>query len=556
MDTFYPLQIGICFFKWSRKRQSWTCKPFNFYLRPYTHKYLQSQITFNSSTISFLHENHFDFNKSLSSGIYTLRYSDEREILRLIREESEQQEYKDDNEYRFIQEFLSTVNDWVLKTKEESLRTIQEDEDKQQEDCDELFSPHASHQPHVEVEGVDYIFTPPCSFHTRKLIQQEIESQYPKLFVCERPEDNAGVKSKYHRWRIYRHQYTRDPASIPQKTSLVKMPSASLHSNYQQGTALEKDPGMRRVLELMIASKKPLVGFECLLDITFTFGSMYDYLQEQLADFIPFLHERIPTLVDLKVILKEPAMKAIFTEISSLVNAFHIVSTEKTFENPPIGMYNDSATVLPHDASNDAYMTGYVYIKLATFYGLSFQDIRNTMRRVEQGCGGEVLYEPSYSTHLPSNYDEVPVQPDVFTASYNHINLHQFNDSIPLYIEEYKQVSEKFDRRSVLLLSNIPNYYNRDLMRKLFAANGIQYAKNILFEWLSPQYALATFPSINMARETYSLWKTCRTNPDVVSPTKNFTFDQLEMNDYSVYEKMCNVPSNIIESHKSAFKMD
>ena len=144
------------------------------------------------------------------------------------------------------------------------------------------------------------------------------------------------MKSKYHRWRIYRHQYPRDPASIPQKTSLVKMPSASLHSNYQQGTALEKDPGMRRVLELMIASKKPLVGFECLLDITFTFGSMYDYLQEQLADFIPFLHERIPTLVDLKVfsydcllcdqvILKEPAMKAIFTEISSLVNAFHIV---------------------------------------------------------------------------------------------------------------------------------------------------------------------------------------------------------------------------------------
>ena len=41
----------------------------------------------------------------------------------------------------------------------------------------------------------------------------------------------------------------------------------------------------------------------------------------------------------------------------------------------------------------------------------------------------------------------------------------------------------------------------------------------------------------------------------LVSPTKNFTFDQLEMNDYSVYEKMCNVPSNIIESHKSAFKM-
>lgn len=79
------------------------------------------------------------------------------------------------------------------------------------------------------------------------------------------------------------------------------------------------------------------------------------------------------------------------------------------------------------------------------------------MRRLEQGCGGEVLYEPSYSTHLPSNYDEVPVQPDVFTASYNHINLHQFNDSIPLYIEEYKQVSEKFDRRSVLLLSNVPN---------------------------------------------------------------------------------------------------
>ena len=71
----------------------------------------------------------------MSSGIYTLRYSDEREIFRLIREESEQQEYKDDNEYRFIQEFLSTVNDWVLKTKEESLRTIQEDEDKQQEDC-------------------------------------------------------------------------------------------------------------------------------------------------------------------------------------------------------------------------------------------------------------------------------------------------------------------------------------------------------------------------------------------------------------------------------------
>ena len=61
VQKFMPLQIGICAFKYSNLTQTLTCQPFNFYILPHskTDKLLTAQL----SSLQFLAENKFDFNK-------------------------------------------------------------------------------------------------------------------------------------------------------------------------------------------------------------------------------------------------------------------------------------------------------------------------------------------------------------------------------------------------------------------------------------------------------------------------------------------------------------
>ncbi|KAK8793431.1 hypothetical protein WA158_004790 [Blastocystis sp. Blastoise] len=551
IDMYSPLQVGLCFFKWSNKRQSYTVRPYNFYLRPYTHKYLPSTVTFGSSTISFLQANHFDFNYCFANGIYTLRYTDEKYILNKIREqEGGYQEYTDDTEYQFVQTYLQTVEKWILKTKDDyqkfGLKKIIETINEDKEDDDSF--PITPATPHEEKEGIDYIYTPPCSLHARLLIKQEVEKKWNKLFVSEREEDVVGVRPKNQRWRIYRHQISRDIAYIPPRSDLARGLSVPLHTNLQQGTELEKEPGMRRVIELIIASKKPLVGFECLLDIMFLIGDIYDYLSEDVGTFVDYIHQRIHTLVDMKVILKDPEIQNIFTLFPSLSSCYSVVNSSLDFQCPSINMYSDDNTVKPHDASNDAYMTGYFFIKMAYYYGLSFQDIRALSLPLIPSESSEIVSLISPIT--PSNYNGR--DPTPFLSSFNKINLHKYPYSLPLLPEQFSSLSTSIYRMNVLLISNVPSSFKRDALRQLFDIPEMKSYQHVIYEWLDENHVLATYDSFDDAKHVMEIWKQKRiknhscTN---LSP-HDFSIGNLAIDFYYAYEQLCGVPKETIDHHK------
>jgi poly(A)-specific ribonuclease len=68
---FVPLQFGLCPFTWDSELQQWTAKPFNIYLFPLTSRVFGHDRSFSlqASTVEFLLENGFDFNKCFEQGV-------------------------------------------------------------------------------------------------------------------------------------------------------------------------------------------------------------------------------------------------------------------------------------------------------------------------------------------------------------------------------------------------------------------------------------------------------------------------------------------------------
>ena len=69
-------QIGICTFKWDSKHSKYMVRPFNFYVWPNSAIMDKQIMQFDVSSVKFLMQNHFDFNKLFSEGISYQRLSD------------------------------------------------------------------------------------------------------------------------------------------------------------------------------------------------------------------------------------------------------------------------------------------------------------------------------------------------------------------------------------------------------------------------------------------------------------------------------------------------
>ena len=83
-----------------------------------------------------------------------------------------------------------------------------------------------------------------------------------------------------------------------------------------------KHAGVRIIVEAMLRSQKPLIGFQAIGDLAYMIGGIYKELPRKLEDFLKMMEEEIRVLVDLKAITEFPFMKEEELGVLSLEKAY------------------------------------------------------------------------------------------------------------------------------------------------------------------------------------------------------------------------------------------
>ena len=135
-----------------------------------------------------------------------------------------------------------------------------------------------------------------------------MSNRYPMFTLKEMNEDNTE-KGKIKRTRVF----------------VTKRPNQPILQNTPE---IARHAGVRRVVEAILASRKPLIGFQAMGDIMYMIGGIYRELPARLTDFLRLM-ENVDLLVDLKEIVGIESLKGENLRNCSLVHAVKEVGTRR-----------------------------------------------------------------------------------------------------------------------------------------------------------------------------------------------------------------------------------
>lgn len=87
--------------------------------------------------------------------------------------------------------------------------------------------------------------------------------------------------------------------------------------------------GVRHVVEAIISSHKPLIGFQVMGDLVYMLGGIYEELPPRLTDFLQRMEE-LDVVVDLKAITGIPSLEEEGLVNSSLSKVYEKVCIQYT----------------------------------------------------------------------------------------------------------------------------------------------------------------------------------------------------------------------------------
>ena len=91
--------------------------------------------------------------------------------------------------------------------------------------------------------------------------------------------------------------------------------------------------GVRIIVEAILRSRKPLIGFQAIGDLAYMIGGIYKELPRKIEDFLKMMEEEIPVLVDLKAIAESKFLEKEGLGVLSLQKAY--AASEKWNDGVP-----------------------------------------------------------------------------------------------------------------------------------------------------------------------------------------------------------------------------
>ena len=343
---FILIQLGLTFFKSVKDddgKEQIKLKSYNIYVYPQSRN---ATFSCQGSSLSFLAENGFDFNKLLSSGI---SYSNTTE------EEKLRQEMKEKQAIRMEQ--LKAK----LSTEEPDLTTRNfipvPDNEKEF-----LNGAREKIQNVADGKVTETMFDKANPFQ-RKLIYELIEREF-----------NNKVSTKMLTIENNRKAMIVEPKRSDEEEMLVEKNRQLEDEKYIVDTV-----GLRLLLKEISSSKKLVVGHNCLLDLMYLMTQCVEDLPTDYNDFKTLTHRVFPNIIDTKFVGSSEKFRDMFTStvLKQLYDQlqkppFHKVEFE--FENPHVA-YN-LETPKEHEAGYDSFLTGYCFLVILKYLKVPLDDFQ------------------------------------------------------------------------------------------------------------------------------------------------------------------------------------
>lgn len=333
---FLIIQVGLCAFMYDETEKKFTHKAYNFYVFPKppdqrgTEKCFKSQV----SSIHFLVENGFDFNKLYRDGIPYLRQDEEKRLREKLDEK-----HKASGSVKTCNNGDSTDVIPVPADKVEFIEDM----------CSRIKS-------FMSEEGTEELTLEGCNGFVRKLMYQVVPERFSGVRLETRKVtggDRVLVAS-----RLGTHEEEQQRVKDLQQAEIQDLDSAV---------------GFSRVIRMISQSGKLLIGHNMLLDIILIINQFCTELPESYLEFKQMVSFLFPRLLDTKYMsFCEP--------FKSLVSSTVLGHLQKTLSEPPFKSikadpaedaygYNTDCDKY-HEAGYDAYVTGMCFLAMAQHLGL------------------------------------------------------------------------------------------------------------------------------------------------------------------------------------------
>ncbi|XP_053327532.1 poly(A)-specific ribonuclease PARN [Spea bombifrons] len=335
---FLLFQFGLCTFNYDNTDGKYLIKSFNFYIfpKPFNRNSPDKKFVCQSSSIDFLANQGFDFNKVFRNGIPYLNQEEERRLRDQYEDKRSQSNGSSatsyispnapktpvnipDEQKGFIEKIVERVEDFLKDEKRKSL----------------------------DLE--------PCTGYQRKLIYQTLNWKYPRGTHVETLESE-----KKERYIVINKVDEEERKKIEQDKQA------------KEQEELNDAVGFSRIIHAISTSGKLVVGHNMLLDVMHTIHQFFCQLPDDLNEFKEVTTCVFPRVLDTKLMASTNPFKEIIYNTS-------LAELEKRLKEPPFKPTKvDSADGFPsyntaseqlHEAGYDAYITGLCFISMANYLG-------------------------------------------------------------------------------------------------------------------------------------------------------------------------------------------
>ncbi|XP_072275129.1 poly(A)-specific ribonuclease PARN [Pyxicephalus adspersus] len=342
---FLLFQFGLCTFKYENAESKYITKSFNFYIfpKPFSRNSPDKTFVCQSSSIDFLANQGFDFNKVFRNGIPYLNQEEER----LLRDQYEEKR---------LQANGSGAVSYISPNAPKTPVSIPDDQksfvDKTMERLEAFLKDEERKT--LELE--------PCTGYQRKLIYQTLNWKFPQGIHLETVETE-----KKERYIVVSKVDTEERKKREQEKQAREQEKQA-----KELEELNDAVGFSRVIHAISTSGKLVIGHNMLLDVMHTIHQFFCPLPDELSEFKEVTNCVFPRVLDTKLMASTQPFKEIIcnTSLAELQKRLK----EPPFKSPKVDSpegfpsYNTNSEQL-HEAGYDAYITGLCFISMANYLG-------------------------------------------------------------------------------------------------------------------------------------------------------------------------------------------
>ncbi|CAH7308359.1 Pnldc1 [Phodopus roborovskii] len=317
VKQFTICQIGLSVFSTIEDEvNQYVANSWNFFLFPTTFGDLDSEFSFQASSVQFLNQYGFDFNKFLKKGIPYMNEEQEKTLRQSIMRENWRVRSSLDKDQ--IKAVIDKVTRWVYQAEEE----------------DQIILPGISGFQAFEVEMV-------------------LRQSLPNIWTIQK-EVGVVVKkiSELQRW-----YFDNNPCD---------------QIKYWKEDMVDSARGFKVYFDILVNAKKPLVGHNMMMDLLHLHEKFFKPLPESYEEFKRNIHSLFPVIIDTKNVTKDIWKELHFPRVSNLLEVYDLLSSDlnpaKNTGPKIIHSFHSHRYAkhrCPHEAAYDAFLCGSVLLKVA-----------------------------------------------------------------------------------------------------------------------------------------------------------------------------------------------